>query len=1237
MKKFLLFTCLLVWAFTSEAQLNDANEKSAASQLLNANKDNLGLTPDQFKNLTILTSYPIQNSDLRMTYVQQTYLGIPVFNKILSLVFRKGQVVSNEGGILQSIEVKTSTNSGIPSVPAPEAVRTALTDRKVNFSGIPSVISQKEAKLDFGKMGTLENITSELMWLPTEDESSVNLVWQIFISPLNSSDVWYVYVDASANQVVKTFNLTIYCDWSNPGHSIEDHNNEHKGSIDGHSIKNFVLRQVPKTYQWQYRPFVENSGNYRVVKYPSESPAHPGGTHQLHLNPWTWAPGNATTLKWHSDGTNDFTDTRGNNVLAAEDADGNNTPGLLAVSSTALPDLTFDFVPDFTLHPNTSPNQSFYITNLFYWNNLIHDITYLYGYDEPAGNFQVNNLGRGGLGNDRVNADAQNPGNCNANFSTPVDGSSPRMQMFLCTNVSPPRDGDADNAVIMHEYGHGISNRFTGGPTVVTCLGNTEQMGEGWSDFFGLIFTQDWSTATPADGFNNPRGIGTYLFGQAPNGPGIRPTRYSTNFAVNPTTYSNLPGQAVPHGVGYVWCTFLWEMTWEIIQSAGINPNLFNPAGGGGNAIALKLVQEGMRIQSCSPGFVQGRNAILRADTLFFGGQYSCAIWRAFARRGLGVSASQGLPTSITDGVANFDNPLNFILNENITAVPEGSNITFTNRINPPCAPITNYIVRDTLPASVTYVSSTGGTLAANVVTFAPVTVAQGGSQSYSVTVNVNAGTLFVPTTFLNDAAVTLPTNWGTTVAPNDWTVSLVRSHSAPSSFFVSNPTGTSDKILTSNGDFALNPLTSSVTFLSFWHFYNTQGNGDGGVVEVSTNGGATWLDAGFRATENGYNSILGTGSALAGRRAFSGLSSGWVQTKINLSAFAGQSIKIRFRFSSNTSVPGEGWYIDDILLENKPQVYVRSGIYNSTNVLIAVADTLADIISGICIPPVITAHPLSVVRCSTPGNAVFSATATGTFQTSQWQVSSNGGVLWTDIPGATSPTYTIVNPTSVLNGNFYRIIFTATCGADTSDVAVIHVSSPLVHSAVSATPVSACAPGATDITGTVSGGTTANAVVGSSGIINLAIPDSPTPAVTSSIALPALSIPTANNLKLRLNIRHSWVGDLRVSLTSPCGTSFVFDRPGVPASGNGNSDNLGTNSTSTPPPGVYIFDLAGATVIPETTGGAGFITPGTFQPSGTTGASHTWAGTTFPCSAAGNWVLSISDHAGGDLGMLVE
>ncbi|MFQ5447599.1 MAG: M36 family metallopeptidase, partial [Saprospiraceae bacterium] len=77
------------------------------------------------------------------------------------------------------------------------------------------------------------------------------------------------------------------------------------------------------------------------------------------------------------------------------------------------------------------------ITNMFYWNNILHDISYQYGFDEVGGNFQENNYGKGGTGTDYLIADAQDAsGSNNANMSTPVDGNSPRMQMFIWTSAN---------------------------------------------------------------------------------------------------------------------------------------------------------------------------------------------------------------------------------------------------------------------------------------------------------------------------------------------------------------------------------------------------------------------------------------------------------------------------------------------------------------------------------------------------------------------------------------------------------------------------------------------------------------------------------------------------------------------------------------------------------------------------------------------------------------------------------
>ena len=60
--------------------------------------------------------------------------------------------------------------------------------------------------------------------------------------------------------------------------------------------------------------------------------------------------------------------------------------------------------------------------------------------------------------------------------------------------------------------------------------------------------------------------------------------------------------------------------------------------------MAIALVTEGLKLQPCNPGFVDGRNAILDADVALYGGANQCLIWEAFAKRGLGVSAEQGSP-----------------------------------------------------------------------------------------------------------------------------------------------------------------------------------------------------------------------------------------------------------------------------------------------------------------------------------------------------------------------------------------------------------------------------------------------------------------------------------------------------------------------------------------------------------------------------------------------------------------
>ena len=180
-------------------------------------------------------------------------------------------------------------------------------------------------------------------------------------------------------------------------------------------------------------------------------------------------------------------------------------------------------------------------------------------------------------------------------------------------------------------------------------------MGEGWSDWFALTLTTH-----PSDTATTRRGVGSYVIYQPPDGDGIRPTPYTTDTAVNPSTYASVADVAQisqPHGIGYVWNTMLWEVYWNLVDRYGYNGDVYGDWTTGGNNLALQLVMDGMKFQPCQPGFVDGRNAILTADAALTGGANQCEIWRGFTKRGLGFSASQGSPLIRTDGVEAFDLP----------------------------------------------------------------------------------------------------------------------------------------------------------------------------------------------------------------------------------------------------------------------------------------------------------------------------------------------------------------------------------------------------------------------------------------------------------------------------------------------------------------------------------------------------------------------------------------------------
>jgi hypothetical protein len=699
----ILFTSIATMAQTPVDVARNYVNQNFAAQKLSAN---------DVAEMKVSSAYLSPTTGWYHVYFNQTYQSIEVYNALMNITLRNNQVEYLTHSFVGNLETKINkdalkSNSRIPAL---QAVQNAATSVNLSVgSGIQEVpknltnngLDNNPNKITFTDNDlSNENIVATLYWASQEVKEvdkntgafNVSLVWNVRFLTKDGNNGWNIHVDALSGQVLKKYDDVIHCNFGTPEHLTSPHQCSEHILTTKQALENITSVVAPN--------------NYNVFDYPLESPIH--GNRTVVANPYTrFAPANTgpgTTNGWHEDGTSTYINTKGNNVDAKDDI-ANDNEGTVGSSPSSA---TLDFNHPYTFGTGTaSVNLNAAITNLFYWNNVIHDVLWRYGFDEPSGNFQKNNMGRGGAGNDFVYADAQDgSGTNNANFQTPTDGGNGRMQMYIWSNGGSPTpytpDSDFDNGIIAHEYGHGWSIRLTGGPANSSCLNNVEQGGEGWSDYASLMFTTNWAALTPTVASANlARGIGTYSITQPTTGAGIRPYKYSYDMVnVNgAVTYAKVGdfNFSQPHGIGSIWATMLWDMTWEIILADNqIVNNIYDTPANimdmRGNVAALKLVNEGLRLQPCSPSFIDARNAILQADQMLFGGRYRCAIGRAFARRGLGANASTG--TSSNDRIVTEDftpvsgpsitSPLNNSICSNTnftytaTTATAGTNFTWT-------------------------------------------------------------------------------------------------------------------------------------------------------------------------------------------------------------------------------------------------------------------------------------------------------------------------------------------------------------------------------------------------------------------------------------------------------------------------------------------------------------------------------------------------------------------------------
>lgn len=831
MKKITLFLFFLV-SFSGFSQTPIEKIKT----YMNENRSKFELTNQDISDLVIVNEFSSESTGINNYHVKQRHNGIEVYNSDSNFWIKNDKVINGGEDFIQNVSQKINTIT--PTVTVVNGLLDILTQIKnTQLTDVQVLESNDHSyKLSNGILNE-DPITAKLVYFLT-DTNTLRLSWNYEFYSQDVKHLWNLKIDAVTGKILEKRDLVISC-------NFETKHNEHNHNFNADLFtKNFIKED--NTSILALNP---GTTQYRVIPWNYESPNH--SPRQLIVNPEYVA--NASPKGWHDTnalaGTTaslKYTITRGNNVWARNDFAGTNSTvapnGTSPTGTGTHPSLTFDFP-----YGGNTVAASTYInaanTNLFYMNNIMHDLWYQYGFNEVNKNFQANNYGRGGSGNDYVIAEAQDgsqiapPNLNNANFSTPGDGSTPRMQMYLW-DVQPPfftinspadiaggklardnsfspghvdiplspaaitadlvlfndgiapeadactpatnaaalngkiavirrgdctfaakvktaqdagaiavvivnnvdgvvgmagadasitipaisvtmevgeglitrmltspvnatlqkgasfvnSDGDFDNGIIAHEYGHGISTRLSG-----NCLSSAEQQGEGWSDWFWLMMQ-----IKPGDTRNDARGIGTFASNEPTNGPGIREYKYSTNMAVNPHTFGDTNDmwyldadsfeQVNVHAVGSVWAVMLWDLAWNYIDKYGYDPNIYT--GTGGNNKVMKLVLDAIKLDGCAPSFVSARDALIAADQAS-GGQDYCMIWKTFARRGLGTDASSGTNTGsagIKDQTEGFSEPapgpnctlaVNYFENEDmITIYPNPSNGLVNIKIN---------------------------------------------------------------------------------------------------------------------------------------------------------------------------------------------------------------------------------------------------------------------------------------------------------------------------------------------------------------------------------------------------------------------------------------------------------------------------------------------------------------------------------------------------------------------------
>jgi Fungalysin metallopeptidase (M36)/PA domain len=566
--------------------------------------------------------------------------------------------------------------------------------------------------------------------------------------------------------------------------------------------------------------------------------------------------------------------------------------------------------------------------------------------------------------------------------------SGPVIATQFARGAEIQRDGTIDNSIVSHEWGHYLHHRL------VLC-GSTscDGMSEGWADFNSLMLVIREGDTFPGKVYP----LAQYASaGLATNGGyfGLRRAPYSVELSKNPFTFQHIRKDAeLPttaplsaaggdmneaHNVGEIWAETLFEAYAGLLTSGQAAGRSFDVS----KRRMADYVVAGMKATPVEPSFVEQRDALLSTVWTMAKSDASrqddfTALARGFAKRGLGVGTvapptdSETLNEAVESyeykgdlqyAEATLDDSLRSCDGDGILDSGESGNLTVKVQNGGWVALTQGKVTVTSSDASLSIGNAGTVTLGAlepygaqtvtvPVISSAGVdkrgllhlTITPSDPDSFKPSFDVPVQLLYnyddLPLTAASDDVESDHVAWQTptNLLPGVW----ARGGDATNHVWHGDDLGArSDESLVSP---ELDVSATAPLVISFKQRYSFELGPaseagptvafDGGLLELSEDGGASWQDvaayadprytqtiyANANAADGGANdpNAEPEANALAGRKAWGGESAGYpqfVQVSIDLGRkLAGKGVKLRFRIGTDDGAGAPGWDIDDL------------------------------------------------------------------------------------------------------------------------------------------------------------------------------------------------------------------------------------------------------------------------------------------------------------------------------------